>query len=185
MVNLEQLKRTLEQAGVSFSEGLSPRELDSAEAHFGFVFPPDLREFLTFAMPVGEEFPNWRDLDNEKLARTFAWPLEGLWFDAKQSSVWLPEWGPRPAEEGAAYEHLRALIAAAPTLIPIRGHRYLPGLPLEAGNPVLSVYQTDIICYGVDLEDYFANEYPHAFGRHGYALSTQTKTIPFWASFLE
>jgi hypothetical protein len=70
---------------------------------------------------------------------------------------------------------------AAPGLIPIHGHRYLPTLPVEPGNPVLSVHQTDIICYGLNLEDDFANEYRCYFGRQGYALAAKPKTIDFWS----
>ena len=102
-MNLEQIKSTLERAGVVFSAGLSSRELEAAEARFAFVFPPDLRELLSFAMPIGGKFPNWRDLNDEHLAEMFSWPLEGLWFDAKQNSLWLSEWGPRPSEDDAAY----------------------------------------------------------------------------------
>lgn len=182
---LEQIKTNLERAGVSFSAGLSSQEFEAAEARFAFVFPPDLREFLSFAMPVGGKFPNWRDLDDQNLASSFAWPLEGLWFDAKQNSLWLSEWGPRPVDDDAAYERLRTLVQAAPKLIPIQGHRYLPACPPECGNPVLSVYQTDIICYGLDLEDYFANEYSYYFGRQGYELSAKPKAIEFWSTFLE
>lgn len=43
-------------------------------------------------------------------------------------------------------------------LIPVCGHRYLPAEPCSAGNPVLSVYQMDIIVYGRDLAAYFAAE---------------------------
>jgi hypothetical protein len=56
---------------------------------------------------------------------------------------------------------------------------------VEPGNPVLSVHQTDIICYGLNLEDDFANEYRYYFGRQGYALAAKPKTIDFWSSFLE
>jgi hypothetical protein len=44
-------------------------------------------------------------------------------------------------------------------MIPVYSHRYLPAEPCEAGNPVFSIYQTDIIHYGYDLADYFAREF--------------------------
>jgi hypothetical protein len=38
-------------------------------------------------------------------------------------------------------------------------HRMMPDEPREAGNPVFSVHQTDIIYYGFDLLDYLRNEF--------------------------
>jgi hypothetical protein len=53
----------------------------------------------------------------------------------------------------------RAAVEAAPRLIPVFAHRYLPAEPEDAGNPVFSVHQTDIIHYGADLRSYLANEF--------------------------
>ena len=183
-MHIEQIKAVLQRAGVAFSPGLSSGEFIAAEAHYGFEFPPDLRNFLAFAMPTGDKFPDWRNPSSQSLAEAFSWPLEGLWFDVKQNSLWLPEWGPKPADDASAYERLSKLVQAAPRLIPIQGHRYLPARPFESGNPVLSVYQSDIICYGLNLEDYFHNEYSFHFGRSGYQLSEEPKSVDFWSSFM-
>jgi hypothetical protein len=71
----------------------------------------------------------------------------------------------------------------APRLIPIFGHRYLPAEPEIAGNPVFSVYQTDIIYYGVDLRRYLSCE----FGGLDYALANrdEPRRIRFWADLVE
>ena len=45
--------------------------------------------------------------------------------------------------------------AQAPRLIPLISHRYLPETANETGNPVFSVYQSDVIHYGTDVADYF------------------------------
>ena len=70
----------------------------------------------------------------------------------------------------------------APTLIPIFSHRYLPATPCEAGNPVFSVYQTDIIYYGADLFDYLQNEFKGAFGRTKLELTRTPRERPFWSA---
>ncbi|MES2947650.1 MAG: SMI1/KNR4 family protein [Pseudomonadota bacterium] len=183
-MTLGHIKAVLMGAGVAFSPGLTPSEFSAAEARYGFKFPPDLRRFLAFAVPTGEKFPDWRNVDSLFLLEAFSRPLEGLWFDVKQNSLWLPEWGPKPVDDATAYRRLSELVQAAPTLIPVQGHRYLPCRPCEAGNPVLSVHQSDIICYGLNLEDYFQNEYSYHFGRQGYELSGEPKPIEFWASFI-
>jgi hypothetical protein len=69
--------------------------------------------------------------------------------------LWWPEWGEEPASPDARKEVLRSVVSHAPKLIPLIGHRYLPEEPHEAGNPVFSVYQSDVIYYGANLTDYF------------------------------
>lgn len=70
-------------------------------------------------------------------------------------------------------------------------HRYLLASPCEAGNPVLSIYQSDIIIYGVDLHDYFLTEFGRLIGggnAYGSQLTQEKyeayQTIPFWGEFL-
>jgi len=53
---------------------------------------------------------------------------------------------------------LTQVLSHAPKLIPIFGHRYLPATPSQAGNPIFSVYQSDVIHYGADLADYLDRE---------------------------
>jgi len=61
----------------------------------------------------------------------------------------------------------------------------MPERPLEAGNPVFSVYQTDIICYGADLRDYLENEFKWWFGREGYQVREPVRRIELWSRLVE
>jgi len=62
----------------------------------------------------------------------------------------------------------------------------LPDRPPAPGNPVFSVYQTDIIYYGGDLENYLCNEYHYYFGTPQYvALPSQIRSIEFWSWLVE
>jgi hypothetical protein len=64
----------------------------------------------------------------------------------------------------------------------------MPDSPLEAGNPVFSVYQTDIIYYGENLENYLRNEFREAFGitsRTFVVSSTDLREIEFWSGLLD
>ena len=76
----------------------------------------------------------------------------------------------------------RARVAQAPRLIPVMGHRYIPAEPELAGNPVFSVYQTDIIYYGVDLATYLRCE----FGQldHVNAVREEARRIRFWSELV-
>lgn len=152
--------RTLDLASrlpeTRLDRGLTVEEFEEIEARFGLRFPPDLREFLSLGLPVGKNWPEWRSL--ERVRERIDWPLEGMLFDVEHNGCWDPIWGDRPGDLSVALEVARAAVHAAPVLIPVYGHRYMPGEPTEAGNPVLSVLQTDIIPYGRDLLAYFLAE---------------------------
>lgn len=106
-------------------------------------------------------------------------------FDIEHNTFWLKEWGAKPASLDAAFEIARHAVARAPLLIPICGHRYIPANPPEAGNPVFSVYQTDIIYYGAELIDYLQNEYGFHFGRPHHLITKSPRFIEFWTRVAE
>jgi hypothetical protein len=162
---------------VVFADGLTDSEIALAEENYGFRFPPDLREFLQTALPIGFPFPDWRLEDDVKIRELLHLPLDGVLFDVEKNDFWLPEWGPRPTQmeeaKAVAMEHLDE----APRLVPVYGHRMIPDRPHQAGNPVLSVHQTDIIYYGYDLDDYFRHEFSLP-GRKPWPL--EVREVPFW-----
>jgi hypothetical protein len=182
----DDIRTTLEllgQNGVVFEPGLSDVEVERVEATFGFRFPPDLRAFLQTEMPIRVEskwgegvfpswrskwaegvFPNWRNGDQAELQGKLDWPFEGLAFDIEHNDFWLEEWKPKPTNLADTVKIARKHVDAAPRLIPICSHRYLPADPQLAGNPVFSVYQTDIIIYGRNLWDYFKHEFDQERG---------------------
>ncbi|HEY0554341.1 MAG TPA: SMI1/KNR4 family protein [Thermoanaerobaculia bacterium] len=144
---------------IEFAPGLTDAEIDRVESCFGFRFPPDLREFLQTALPRGPQFPDWRSGDEATLRDWLDVPRQGILFDIEHIGFWLEEWGPCPVSLDDALKVASELIAAAPRLIPIFGHRMIPDEPHLPGNPVFSVHQTDIIYYGTDLENYLLSEF--------------------------
>lgn len=154
--------------------GYSQEELEAVQARHGLRFPPDLVAFLRERRPASGF--DWR-CDTTAIRRALAWPLEGIIFDVENKGFWREHWGTKPATAKARAEIAAAAVAAAPRLIPVYSHRYIPETPSEAGNPVFSVYQTNIIVYGDTLERYISNE----FGFGGFVPSVGTKYIPFWS----
>jgi hypothetical protein len=73
------------------------------------------------------------------------------------------------------------VFAAAPRLIPLDGHRYLPETPHERGNPVFSVYQSDVIYYGADLADWVRREDLGWDVGIPIDPARPPKEIPFWS----
>lgn len=180
-MNLAYNKKILEKAGVRFEKGLSEKEINNAGCAYGLVFPEDLCEYLSYALPKGERFPNWRNLEDKNIQEALQWPLEGIQFDIEHNNFWMPEWGEKPEDIHDSFEIAQIHVDAAPKLIPICGHRYLPERPKDSGNPVFSVHQTDIIYYGGDIENYLHNEYYWYFGVEQYQLPEEMREIEFWS----
>lgn len=168
--------------------GLTDAEFALVEASYGFTFADDHREFLAAALPVDDEpgrgWPDWRSGDPAELRRMLDWPVEGVLFDVEHNVMWDPTWGPRPHTVLQRLAVARRHLAHVPQLVPVHGHRYLPAGRGTSGHPVLSVYQTDIIYYGLDLADYIHQE----FGGPGLDRSdpawNPVATAPFWRDFL-
>lgn len=183
---LNTLKR-LNRSGVKIEKGLSEQEFEKLELQFDIKFPPDLRNFLSNGLPVGDGFPNWRmALINKKAKEYIEWridgPLYGLLFDVKVNQFWFEEWGEKPSSYQQQEEVVKRCFKSYPLLIPVYSHRYIPTDPVESDNPIFSIVQTDIIYYGKTLYDYFKQE----FSPSGYFKVDLTfKHIRFWSDLVE
>jgi hypothetical protein len=166
---------------VAFEDGLSEEELVRIERRFRFTFPPDLRAMLSVALPVSPGFPDWRSEEPEELERTLDWPADGVCFDITNSDFWFDGWGERPFDTDEACQLARERIADAPMLIPVYRHHYIPDQPALEGNPVFSVYQTDVIYYGRNLPDYLEREFRATRSNEPIA---DARYIPLWSELL-
>jgi hypothetical protein len=160
-------------------KGYTQAQLDDAQARYKLRFPPDLIAMYLDRRPAGGW--DWTR-DHRKIREMLAWPLEGLWLDVQSNFLWWPEWGQKPKDSKEQYAVLRAVVERAPKLIPIYSHRYIPEEPHESGNPVFSVYQSDIVYYGSDLADYFDHELNRNSNRDP---MTNVKHIRFWSDMVE
>jgi hypothetical protein len=171
--------------------GLSEEEIASVEQIWHARFPPDFRRFLRRLHAVGEVVAgaargrkhlmpvhkskvvyNWL-LDGKELRTAFAWPMEGLAFDLEHNDLWNATWGERLPTAGARRKRLEQAVAAAPKLIPITGHRYLLGEPCQTGNPVLSVYPSDVIICGAAPDTSRCSSSPTCWVLHDAPLSSK------------
>jgi hypothetical protein len=166
---------------VEFDEGLTDGEIEHLESTYALKFPPDLRAFLQTALPISEDFAPWRRNHERRLREMLDWPVEGILFDVRESDFWRSDWGPRPTHHDDAEALAREKLAEMPRLIPIYSHRYIPSEPQLPGNPVFSVYQTDIIYYGHDLADYLRVEF-NLGGRE--LWPEEVRRIRFWSNFI-
>lgn len=186
---MNDIQELLKSNGVEFSTGLSVSELKEIELKFHINFPPDLKSFLMIGLPISEKFPNWRgalsskNIENE-IRSSLLWPLEGIIFDIVHNDFWFDKWGKKPDSDFEAEKIIKNQFHTLPTLIPIYSHRYIPMTPIEFDNPVFSVYQTDVIYYGLNLIDYLANEFKFAIPS-SQDIPKNPKQIYFWSNLAE
>ena len=176
----------LKKVGVMFEKGLSFKEIENIETKYKVKFPPDLKEFYLFGLPISKGFINWRNESNEnveKIKECLEWPLEGMLFDIENNSFWYKDWGKKPESISDAKEKCKKELKNVPNLIPIYSHRYIPTKPYEENNPIFSVLQTDIIYYGKNLIDYFENEFKLKQDKIKYL--SEYKRIEFWSDIIE
>lgn len=202
------------QPGTRWLGGLAEEQLAAIERAWALRFPPDYRLFLQrlhavdrpmrctrwYRSPAGgpsqltlvdgPAFYNWLT-DEAFLRSALEDVVSGLQFDVEQNGLWLPQWGERQATEEARAQRVRELVAAAPHLIPVYDHRYLLAEPCQAGNPVFSIVQSDIIVYGADLRTYLFSECADLLGIDKHEVRNEADnrmrasfesyaTIPFW-----
>ncbi|WP_202512717.1 hypothetical protein [Streptomyces sp. SID3343] len=171
----QDMRAAQERTGAEIAPGLTGAELDEVERDYGIRFAADHRLFLSVGLPTGGSWPDWRDGNARNLRTRLAWPVDGVLFDVENNAFWPADWGPRPAQLKHAIRSARYQLAKVPQLIPVYGHRYLPGVAGQWGHPVLSIMQTDVVCYGVDLVDWVAVEFGGATRRDA------VSTVGFWS----
>lgn len=197
------------ERGTRWVDGLSEEQIEQIERRWSLRFPPDYRLFLRVLHTIDRpklgafynddspsslvprkapSFYNWL-AEEEALQGSFDWLVDGLQFDVEHNRLWLAGWGAKPSTLSVQKERVPALVAGAPRMIPVIGHRYLLAEPCQSGNPVFSIYQSDIIDYGPDLRTYFLREFAHLLAidedRWKREANTQRRreayeAIPFW-----
>lgn len=198
------------QKETQWLSGLSNTEISRIELQWDLTFPPDYRLFLKTLHTVdrsmagafytnsnqmesktGPSFYNWTT-ETKDLEAAHAQVLEGIYFDVERNNLWLSSWGSKQNSSDHNRAHLRQLVAKAPKLIPIFGHRFLLVEPCIAGNPILSIHQSDIIIYGSDLRQYFLVEFSDLLDldeRKPTKLTDKASiddfhNIPFWGELI-
>jgi hypothetical protein len=183
--------------GTRWTGGLTDRQVAEVEGRFSVHFPPDHRLLLevlhaTTPRRAGAAFIDDRRMRPAERAGFYDWlreeadvrralaaPVEGLVFDVEHNSLWPPSWGPRPESSIGRRARVEELVAKAPGLVPVIGHRYSVA---EGSNVVLSVHQADIIVYGSDLRAFLLSELHDLLEvEHDPRwMVADTSKLPFW-----
>jgi hypothetical protein len=184
--------------------GLSDAEIAKVEKQFGLAFPPDYRLFLRtlhttdpervqyvdgrIQTILGRPFHDWQG-DRGAIEEAMAWPLDGLLWSVEADVSWTSRWGDRSGSREARAARVRHLAQSSPPLIPLMGHRYLVGHPLESGNPVLSIYGTDVVVCSPTFTTWLVDELASMVDpalRHLTTVETKPPPpIPFWQDVMD
>jgi len=142
---------------------LSPKEIEAGARHV----PP-------------AAFPNWRAKSDPETIAMVDSPRDGLFFEVRWDSFWLPSWPPRPRKYADAELTVKAQFAMVPPMVPINSRIFVPSAPFEEGNPVYDLIFFEVERLGADFPEGMARafgfELPHA-------AIAPSKAIPFWDYF--
>ena len=186
--------------GTHWTGGLTADTITDIERRYDTHFPPPHRLFLQIlhsttpwqyapdysrdrTRPVLHERPgfyNWLQ-DEEPIRTATQHVLDGLLSNTFDQQYWHHSWGPCPRPMDQRRARMAELIAAAPPLIPIFGHRFV----VDHGPlPVLSIMGTDVVVYGHDLRDYLLHELRNVLDIEYLTPRGDVPHIPFWNHLL-
>ena len=173
----------LETKGIKFEKGLTGEEILNIEKRYAILFPEELKQFFSIALPISDGFYNWRNFNDENV-RMIMRKIETPFLDLKEyidEIYWCDDWGEEPENIEARNDFLMKKINTAPKLIPMYSHRYIANNQ-SIQNPVFSIHGTDVIYYGENLKSYLEIE----FGIKEYSDMKIENIIPvsFWSDLL-
>ena len=178
-----ELIEKLKMRGVIFANGLTAEEVKNIESVYNVKFSEELRKFYMCELPVSEGFYDWRDLSKnniEKIKSVLATPALDFKRDINDIE-WSDSWGEEPDEMEERNMIIMKRIEDASILIPLYKHRYI-STQFDKGNPVFSIYDTDIIYYGENLIEYFHVEFK--FKNHSAIDYAKIKGVNFWSDII-
>lgn len=112
-------------------------------------------------------------------------PICGIIYDIENNNFWMDIFGNCPDKiEDRVNKFIEYKDKGfIPKLIPIYSHRYVVS-DRDINYPIISVYQTDIIYYGINILDYFEREFDKnkKWTDKDYI---EINRIPFWSDIIE
>lgn len=161
---MDNFRRTqdLKKAGIPMERGMTAAQLDRAEAVFGFRFPREIRAFLSFAVPVGKDFFDYRDVseENQKKFREFQnWMEDQFRFDLENNREDMLELLAEPLGNPGDFDSaVMNYFHSSVKLIPFYIHRcFFDGMD---DMPIVSFMQSvDSIFYASNFRDYLEVEF--------------------------
>ena len=160
---MQDLIDRLKAKGIKFEKGMSQAEIKRAEDAYGIKFPAEIKEFLSYGVPVNCGFYNWRDCSEcgTNKIKSFQEDIEKAFefdFDNNRLSSCFKNVFPNIENEEELRKKIMDYLHSSPRLIPFYYHRcFFDGID---NMPIISFVQPiDSIFYGSDFKNYIENEF--------------------------
>jgi hypothetical protein len=163
--------------------GLIEGQIAAIESELAISLPDDVKFLMGNIREQDSGASPWSTFDRTAYEEQYNWILQGILFDVEHANLWLRRWGPQPRELEAAKNIARRDFADWPKLFPIFGHRFLAVEPCRNDNPIFSVMQTDIICYGANLAHYLLQEFGETRDHAENTAAQNPRHIEVWSDF--
>jgi len=152
---------------------LSEEEIFNYESKYNFHFPLEYKNLIKSFIPTSKWWINRRKISTSNFEKLINWPIEWILFDVQYNWFRHSNWWIKPSSMDQILFEATKHLNLTPRLIPIYWHRYISQI---SWWPVLSIYQTDIVYYWCDLENYIMHELWYS-NIHYNKIKVH---IPFW-----
>ncbi|WP_143709226.1 hypothetical protein [[Flexibacter] sp. ATCC 35208] len=179
--------------------GLTDTEIKQVEERYGIRFTPEHKAFLKILHTIDrkekvypdpdieegvfEEKPfffNWLHDDGE-ISRAFKWPFEQILADIMRKpprrAYWTSKWGPLPQKESDKEAFFIQWFKNAPKLMPVRGHCFQVCDLSYIDRPILSIWGSDIIIYGMNFREYLLASLSNDLDVYRYTYDEEDETF--------
>lgn len=152
----------LKNVGIAFEAGMTEDELNRAEQYYQFRFPQEIREFLSYGVPVGADFFDYRDCSEQNLKRFCAFQdsiERDFRFDLKHNREDMVGMFGDRFQCSESFDHgVIQYLHESVKVIPFYAHRcFFDGMD---NMPIISFWQAvDTIIYGGTFENYLEHEF--------------------------
>ncbi len=160
---MKELIEKMKGKNIKFQEGLSQKEIANAENAFSITFPKEIKEFLSYGLPVNDGFYNWRDCSKSNVEQVsrFQKRIDECFefdFDNNNLANSFKDDFPKIKTERELRNAILDYLHSSPKLIPFYGHRcFFNGMD---NMPIISFLQaTDAIFYGSDFKNFIENQF--------------------------
>jgi|GEM_PF-803643 len=165
--------------------GMANHEIAMLEAELRLPLPDDMKFLMANVRELDSGSSPWSILGRAAYEEQIDWVLQGILFDVEHANLWLRRWGPQPRNLEAAQNIARKDFALWPKLFPVFGHRFLVVQPNEIDNPVFSIMQSDIVCYGANLAHYLLQEFGETRDYNENTAAQNPRHIEIWSDFAD
>ncbi len=184
---MKEIVEKMKKRNIKFEKGLSKEEIEKAENVFNIKFPTEIKAFLSYGMPLGEGFYNWRDFSQENIdkVKSFQKRIEEAFlfdFENNDLSDEFKDKFPDAESETELRNKIMEYLHSSPKLVPFYHHRcFFDGMD---NMPIISFWQpTDSVFYGKNFEDYLKIEFLNE-SRQAADVSENLQKIGIWKDLI-